>query len=55
MIQFIPPDGPPRYFGLPISSDIRSGLLRPGWRLTNTISTPWKSLRTDAKAPDRLI
>jgi len=54
MIQLIPPEGPPRYVGLPFSTDIRIGLLRPGWRLTNTFSAPWRTLRTDATAPDRL-
>ena len=52
-VQFIPPDGPPRYYTLPLDMDLRSGLLRPGWRLLNQINTHWASLGTSVP-PDRL-
>ena len=51
MIKFITPGGPPRYFALPLSKDIRMGVLKPRYRLKNTITTPWAGLATDGKAP----
>ena len=53
-LQFIPPNGPPRYLTVPLAQDIRSGLLRPGWRLTTQVSCHWGGLRTDPMAPDRV-
>jgi hypothetical protein len=53
-LQFIPPGGPPRYFTVPLDQDIRSGILRPGWRLTTEITCHWRGLRSDPLAPDRV-
>ena len=51
---FTPPDGPPRYFCLPLADDIRAGALRPKWRLTTSIRTPWGNLQADGRPPDRI-
>jgi len=51
MLKFIAPGTPPRYFALPLSEDIRKGVLRPRWRLTTTVNIPWESLQADAAAP----
>jgi len=53
MLRFTAPGQQPRYFPISLSLDIRSGVLRPKWRLTNTLETTWNNLSTDAKAPDR--
>jgi hypothetical protein len=51
MVKCIAPGAPPRYFALPLSEDIRKGVLRPRWRLTTTVSIAWDGLPTDPKAP----
>lgn len=51
MVKCTAPGAPPRYFALPLSEDIRKGVLRPRWRLTTTVSVPWDGLPTDPKAP----
>jgi len=52
MLKFTAPGEPPRYYVYPLSRDIRTGLLRPRWRLTTDVQTTWGSLHTDGKAPD---
>jgi hypothetical protein len=54
MLKFTAPDGPPRYYTLPIAEDIRKGVLRPRWRLTISISMGWAGLATDGKASERM-
>jgi len=54
VLRFTPPDGPPRYFCLPLADDIRAGALRPKWRLTTSIRTPWGNLQADGRPPDRI-
>lgn len=54
MLKFTAPGEPPRYFALPLSKDIRMGILRPKSKLLTTIETSWASLRTDGKPPDRI-
>jgi hypothetical protein len=53
MLKFITPNGLPRYFALPLSMDIRFGVLRPRFRLMTTITTSWAGLTTDGQAPDQ--
>jgi len=54
MLKFTAPGEQPRYFALPLSKDIRTGLLRPQGRLITSIDTSWPSLGVDGKAPDRI-
>jgi hypothetical protein len=54
MLRFAAPLEPPRYFALPLSKDIRTGLLRPRGKVLTTIQTSWLSLQTSGKAPDRI-
>ena len=54
VLKFIPPAGPPRFYCLPLSLDIRTGALRAKWRLTTSIRAPWESLPTDGRPPDRI-
>jgi hypothetical protein len=54
MLKVSPPSGPPRYFPLPLSQDIRIGLLRPKYKLTVDIYISWDNLQVDAKAPNRV-
>ncbi|BDU74549.1 hypothetical protein [Mesoterricola silvestris] len=53
-MKVTPPSGPPRYYLLPISIDIRSGLLRPKHRLITSINTTWNYLGVDAEPPIRV-
>jgi hypothetical protein len=53
MLRFSPPDGPPRYFVLPLSQDIRVGLLRPRSKLMTTISCSWAALKPEAAPPEQ--
>lgn len=54
MLKFTPPDGPPRWFALPFGQDIRSGLLRPRYRLATDIDVSWLNLQVDASTPNRV-
>jgi hypothetical protein len=54
MLKFTAPGELPRYFPLPLSQDIRVGLLRGKHKLTTTITLPWANLPVDGKAPDRI-
>jgi hypothetical protein len=54
MLRFTAPGEPPRYLALPLSKDIRVGMLRPRGRMLTTITTSWASLHLDGKAPDRI-
>jgi len=54
MLKFTAPGEPPRYFPLPLSQDIRVGLLRGKHKLTTAITLPWANLPVDGKAPDRI-
>jgi hypothetical protein len=54
MLKLTAPGEQPRYFALPLSKDIRTGLLRPKGKLISTIMVSWKSLRLDGRAPDRI-
>ena len=54
MVKFTPPSEPPRYLAVPMSRDIRAGLLRPRYRLIVTINTSWQNLTVDAEAPNRI-
>jgi hypothetical protein len=51
MLRFTAPSRPPRYLAVPLSEDIRQGVLRPKWRLTTSIGKSWEGLQTDGKAP----
>jgi hypothetical protein len=50
MIRVVPPGAPPRYLALPLGTDIRTGLLRPGWKLSTTIDISFDKLGIDGKA-----
>ena len=54
MLKFTAPGERPRYFALPLSKDIRTGLLRPQGRLITSVETHWSGLGFDGKAPDRI-
>ena len=54
MLRFTAPGEPDRYFALPLSKDIRGGLLRPQGRLITSVTCSWESLQVDGKAPDRI-
>jgi hypothetical protein len=54
MLRFTAPGQQPRYFPIPLSQDIRTGVLRPKWRLTDALGMTWDHLPTDGKAPDRI-
>ncbi len=54
VLRIMPPAGPPKFYCLPLSEDIRSGVLRAKWRLTTVIQVPWDGLQTDARLPDRI-
>lgn len=51
LMQFDAPGEPPRYLALPLSMDIRTGALRPHWRLTTSIGIAWTSLATTPQVP----
>jgi len=51
MLRFTAPSGPARYLAVPLTEDIRKGVLRPRWKLFTTVGTPWNGLPTDGKAP----
>jgi hypothetical protein len=52
MLEFSAPGQALRYFPLPLAQDIRSGTLRPHWKLTTTLGLSWASLQAEAKPPD---
>jgi hypothetical protein len=52
MLEFTAPGLPSRYLPLPLTKDLRLGILRPKWKLTNTVSVSWSSLETEAKPPE---
>jgi len=54
MLKFTAPSEPPRYFALPLSKDIRTGLLRPKGKLMTSIIVSWSNLQTLGTAPDRI-
>ena len=54
MLKFTAPSEPSRYFALPLSKDIRTGLLRPKGKLLTSISISWSNLQTLGNAPDRI-
>ena len=54
MLKFSPPSEPPRYLALPCSQDIRTGVLRPKFRLTGSIDISWRNLRLDGLPPNRI-
>lgn len=54
MVKLTPPQGPPRYLAVPCAQDIRTGLLRPRFRLTQTIDVSWMNLGVDAKPAIRI-
>lgn len=54
MLKFDAPSEPPRYFALPLSKDIRTGLLRPKGKLMTSIIVSWSNLQTLGTAPDRI-
>ncbi len=54
MVKFVPPSGPPRFIALPCSQDIRTGLLRPKYKLTDSIDTSWNNLLLDGNPPNRV-
>jgi hypothetical protein len=54
MLRFTAPGEPPRYLALPLSQDIRVGMLRARGRMLTAITSSWPSLHLDGKAPDRI-
>lgn len=54
MVKFSAPGQAPRYLAVPCGQDIRTGLLRPHIRLTDSISISWNNLRVDANLPNRI-
>ncbi|MDR3671515.1 MAG: hypothetical protein P4L36_11760 [Holophaga sp.] len=51
MFKCSAPGAPPRFFALPLSEDIRKGVLRPKWRLTTTINVSWDGLINGGRTP----
>jgi hypothetical protein len=51
VLRFTAPGEAPRYVVLPLAPDIRSGLLRPRWRLTGTVNSRWGALDTAPQVP----
>jgi hypothetical protein len=54
MLKLTAPGEQPRYYALPLSKDIRTGLLRTKGKLISSIIVSWGSLRVDGRAPDRI-
>lgn len=54
VLKFSPPGAPPRWFALPFGKDIRSGLLKPRYRLATDIDVSWANLQVDAPVPNRV-
>lgn len=54
MVRLSPPSEPARYYALPLSLDIRTGVLVPRHRLMVGIDVSWKNLQVDAEAPNRV-
>lgn len=44
VVKFQPESGPPRYLGIPLDTDWRTRLLRPGQRMVITATTSWDGL-----------
>ena len=54
MVRFTAPGQVPRFLVLPCSPDIRVGLLRPKYKLTDSIDISWKNLLVDGNPPNRV-
>lgn len=52
VLRFTAPGEASRYAVLPLAADIRSGLLRPRWRLTGMINSRWGALDPEPRLPD---
>ena len=55
VLKLTPPVGPPRFIALPCASDIRSGLLRPKYRLSLSIDASWQNLKLDTNGANRIL
>lgn len=51
MLRFTAPGEPDRYWVVPLSRDIRMGILRPRFRLISTLSTRWGLLEAQPQVP----
>lgn len=54
MVKFSAPSQAPRFLVVPCSQDIRTGLLRPKYKLTDSIDISWKNLLVDGNPPNRV-